>query len=77
MLKGPVALAAYEWVNGQIGHMMNPIGEGESVHESALKEGVEWTVRPIVAYFDADVSDSERRTWILDSALEWLRDREY
>lgn len=27
LLKGPVALAAYEWVNGQLGHMMNPIGE--------------------------------------------------
>lgn len=26
LLTGPIGLAAYEYTDGQIGHMMNPIG---------------------------------------------------
>lgn len=40
LLKGPVALAAYEYNDGKIGHMLNPIGpKGEGGLDDATGQG--------------------------------------
>ncbi|GAQ87631.1 hypothetical protein KFL_003660110 [Klebsormidium nitens] len=68
LLKGPVALAAYEWVNGQLGHMMNPIGpKGEGGLDDATGQGGSGGGASYKQTAQTDLGNVERESWGMES----------
>ncbi|XP_024376609.1 uncharacterized protein [Physcomitrium patens] len=68
LLTGPIALAAYEYKDGQIGHMMNPIGpKGEGGLDDAT--GQSGTKQQSMVINQGLGETAERETFDLDSML--------
>jgi len=69
LLTDPIALAAYEYKDGQIGHMMNPIGpKGEGGLDDAT--GQSGTKQQSMVINQGLVESDERATFDLDSMLK-------
>lgn len=71
LLTGPIALAAYEYKDGQIGHMMNPIGpKGEGGLDDAT--GQSGTKQQSMVINQGLGDTEERSTFDLDSMLKTM-----
>ncbi|KAG0576607.1 hypothetical protein KC19_5G093500 [Ceratodon purpureus] len=69
LLTGPIALAAYEYKDGQIGHMMNPIGpKGEGGLDDATGQSGTKQQSMVINQGLGDID--ERSTFDLDSMLK-------
>ncbi|BBN14298.1 hypothetical protein MPTK1_6g10490 [Marchantia polymorpha subsp. ruderalis] len=80
LLTGPIGLAAYEYKDGQIGHMMNPIGpKGEGGLDDATgQSGTKQQSSSIGQGLGQMEEDEDVKSWGLDKLLAKVRgeDRE-